>query len=111
MKKGMLIATVLIGTVLMLAGCRMEKGKKTEELSVGNQVMGVSVHDPSIVKADGKYYIFGSHMEAAVSEDLQSFKSIASGVNAANPLFDNLFAEPMEAFAFVGNYIEGGYAV
>ena len=111
MKKGMLIATVLIGTVLMLAGCRMEKGKKTEELSVGNQVMGVSVHDPSIVKADGKYYIFGSHMEAAVSEDLQSFKSIASGVNATNPLFDNLFAEPMEAFAFVGNYIEGGYAV
>ena len=60
MKKEMFIATVLIGTVLMLVGCRMEKGKKPEELSVGNQVMGVSVHDPSIVKADGKYYIFYS---------------------------------------------------
>ena len=33
---------------------------------------GVSVHDPSIVKADGKYYIFGSHMSTAVSEDLSS---------------------------------------
>ena len=55
MKKEMFIATVLIGTVLMLVGCRMEKGKKPEELSVGNQVMGVSVHDPSIVPADGKY--------------------------------------------------------
>ena len=26
----------------------------------------VSVHDPSIIKADGTYYIFGSHMEGGL---------------------------------------------
>lgn len=36
---------------------------------------GASVHDPSIVKVDGKYYIFGSHMSTAVSDDLRSPKS------------------------------------
>ena len=39
---------------------------------------GVSVHDPSIIKADGKYYIFGSHMSTAVSDDLQHWTAIGS---------------------------------
>ena len=31
----------------------------------------VSVHDPSIIRAeDGTFYIFGSHMAAAKSDDL-----------------------------------------
>lgn len=30
----------------------------------------VSVHDPSIIKADGKYYVFGSHLADAKSDDL-----------------------------------------
>ena len=30
---------------------------------------GVSVHDPSIIKDNGTYYIFGSHMESAKSTD------------------------------------------
>ncbi len=35
----------------------------------------VSVHDPSIVKADGKYYIFGSHRAWAVSTDLMEWET------------------------------------
>ena len=31
-----------------------------------------SVHDPSIIKADGLFYIFGTHMTAAFSEDLRN---------------------------------------
>lgn len=50
-------------------------------------------------------------MSVAVSEDLQSFKSIADGVNATNPLFDNLFWEDMGAFDFVGMHVDGYYAV
>ncbi len=102
---------IVIGLVCICTGCGTKKGKSIEDLGIGNQIMGVSVHDPSIVKADGKYYIFGSHMEVAVSDDLQSFKSIASGVKESNPLFVNLFSEEEGAFSFVGNYIEGGYAV
>ena len=34
----------------------------------------VSVHDPSVMFADGMYYIYGSHMQAAKSADLQDWK-------------------------------------
>lgn len=111
MRRFKIAGVLLTGVMLLLAGCGGKEGKAIEDLTVGNQAMGISVHDPSIVKANEKYYIFGSHMEAAVSEDLTTFKSIASGVNAANPLFNDLFTDDMEAFAFVGNYTEGGYAV
>ena len=33
-----------------------------------------SVHDPSVLYADGTYYIYGSHMQAAKSSDLQDWK-------------------------------------
>ena len=111
MKRVKIMGGIVMGFMLLMAGCGANKGKAIADLKVKNQVMGISVHDPSIVKSDGKYYIFGSHMEAAVSDDLMSFKSIASGVNAANPLFDNLFTGDQKAFDYVGNYIEGGYAV
>ena len=112
MKKAKVLGIIMAGMVSLLAGCSgTEAGKPVEELQKGNQTMGVSVHDPSVVKHEGKYYIFGSHMEAAVSEDLQSFKSFASGVNAMNPLFDNLFTGELEAFEFTGMHVDGGYAV
>ena len=34
----------------------------------------VSLHDPSVMEADGLYYIYGSHMQAAKSEDLVNWK-------------------------------------
>lgn len=95
----------------VFTGCGKLQGKDASQIEQGNVVAGVSVHDPSIVKADGNYYIFGSHMEAAKSSDLQAWESFASGVNGANPLFDNLFDDEMKAFAYVGDYVDGGYAV
>ena len=50
------------------------EGIATEKISAG-----ASVHDPSIFKADGKYYIFGSHMSTAVSEDLRNWTPIGTG--------------------------------
>ncbi len=112
-RRKMCFAVSLALAVFALSGCGGSKnqGKTADEIEQGAQTIGVSVHDPSIVESDGKYYIFGSHMEAAQSDDLMSWKSFASGVNAANPLFDNLFDESMEAFAFVGEHVDGGYAV
>ncbi len=43
---------------------------------------GVSVHDPSIIKGeDGRYYIFGSHMSGAVTDDLKNWESIGDGAS------------------------------
>lgn len=109
MKRKMTATTLF--TVLCagyLAGCGSQVDETpVEEVKKGGFTVSASVHDPSIVVGeDGKYYIFGSHMEAAESEDLREWKSFASGVDADNPLFDNLFdgvedGDPA-AFSYVG---------
>ncbi len=63
---------------------------------------GVSVHDPSIIKADGKYYIFGSHMSTAVSEDLRHWSSLGDGYQNSNPVYKGLL-ENSEVFAYAGS--------
>lgn len=41
----------------------------------------VTVHDPSVIKADGSYYIFGSHMAWAKSDDLMNWSLIKNNIN------------------------------
>ncbi|SFG88185.1 arabinan endo-1,5-alpha-L-arabinosidase [Duganella sp. CF458] len=50
----------------------------------------VSVHDPSVIKAADTYYVFGSHLAAAKTVDWMNWTKIADGVNAGNPLFNNV---------------------
>jgi len=71
---------------------------------------GVSVHDPSIVQTPEGYYIFGSHMEVARTENLRTWTRVASGVTRNNKLFDNLFTD-LAAFEYVGRNNEGSYSV
>lgn len=111
MKKKLYVLLMTLVSVCTLQGCGKTSDKPIDEVSKANQMMGASVHDPSIVETDGKYYIFGSHMAAASSEDLQSFKMFAEGVNASNKLFTNLFDEEKGAFAFTGTFTDGNYAV
>ena len=75
----------------------------------------VSVHDPSVVKANGTYYVFGSHIEAARSSDLISWRRFSNGYAAANNVvFGNLSQNLKKAFAWAGEDLEdceGGFAV
>ena len=57
-----------------------------DNIATGDVSSGVSVHDPSILEVDGTYYIYGSHMTAATSEDLVTWKSWANGVTKANKI-------------------------
>lgn len=59
-----------------------------------------SVHDPSIIKTAGTYYVFGSHLAAAKSTDLMNWTRFADGVNNANPLFANVTTALADAFAW-----------
>lgn len=64
---------------------------------------GVSVHDPSIMKAeDGRYYIFGSHMSGAVTDDLRNWESIGDGYSIRNPIYGDLMKRE-EPFAYSGS--------
>jgi arabinan endo-1,5-alpha-L-arabinosidase len=81
-------------------------------MKIGGFHTPTPVHDPAVfVGEDDNYYIFGTHMTAAVSKDLRYWESFAEGVNAENPLFDNLFDDRMEAFSFCGKFDGKYYAV
>ena len=77
----------------------------------------VSVHDPSVIKdpATGMYYVFGSHIDAAKSADLQSWQTFTNGyARTNNKLFGDLSGNLKPAFAWAGEDLEdcaGGFAV
>ena len=77
----------------------------------------VSVHDPSVILDEQTmtYYIFGSHIEAAKSTDLQNWRSFTNGyARTGNKLFGNLSENLKKAFAWAGEDLgdcEGGFAV
>lgn len=62
--------------------------------------VNASVHDPSVIKVGSEYYVFGSHLAAAKSADLLKWYSIADGVSATNPLFNNVLTELAETFSW-----------
>lgn len=67
------------------------------------------VHDPSVLKADGTYYIFGSHLAAAKSEDLINWEYFSDPItnNSAvdeSPLFDTYTSEIAEGIAWTDGY-------
>ena len=62
-----------------------------------------AVHDPSIIAVDGRYYIFGSHMAAAYSDNLRGWNRMANGYQPDNPVWGNLFAEGSHVFDWTGS--------
>ncbi len=65
-------------------------------LSFGN----ASVHDPSIVKDGGTYYVFGSHLAAARTTDLMSWTQFADRVTDSNPLFNQVTTQLAAALSW-----------
>ena len=60
-----------------------------------------SVHDPSVMRAeDGTFYIYGSHMQAAVSTDLMQWKMISRNAENSCSLVDNVQEEMREALSY-----------
>lgn len=69
-------------SVIFLSACGKLSNSTTDTSSSKKlSTSRVSVHDPSIVKGDGKYYIFGSHRANAVSSDLVSWNYFTTNIN------------------------------
>ena len=60
----------------------------------------VSVHDPSIIEVNGMYYVFGSHLAGAKSEDFINWELLSSGVNKTNSIIPNTTKELEEALTW-----------
>lgn len=99
-----IITSFILSSVMMLVACSTSRESfntiqlKSDE---GPKVFkDASVHDPSVVKYNGTYYIFGSHLAAAKSEDLIHWQMIASGVKEKNKIIPNAMKEMREAFSW-----------
>lgn len=75
----------------------------------------VSVHDPSIIKHEDMYYVFGSHIDAARSKDLISWERFTNGYTTPdNVLFGDLSENLAGSFKWAGENdsdSRGGFAV
>lgn len=117
MKKSKLLNRILAGTltaVLTAASCVSVFAENT--YTAFSDLKHVSVHDPSIVKADGTYYVLGSHTASAKSSDLMQWQQLNSdyGNVTDTPFYGNLkeiLAEPFEWAGYDDGDCIGGYAV
>lgn len=114
MKLKMLLSTVLAGC-MMITGAFSGNIQPTDSSAVVNKAR-VSVHDPSVLKdSNGTYYIFGSHIDAAKSNDLQNWYTFTNGYTPVNnKIFGNLSQNLSKAFSWAGENLEdcdGGFSV
>lgn len=86
-------------------------------IATGNINARASVHDPSIIKVDDTYYIFGSHMVAAKTTDLRTWTGMGNGYRPNNTVWGNIFDENLAVFDYAGAKTstiptdDGGYHV
>ena len=101
-----------ISAVLLAAGLSVSCMSSIMANAAGRRV---SVHDPSVIKDNGMYYVFGSHIDAAQSSDLMNWDTFSNGYARTNNVeFGNLSENLKKAFAWAGEDLEdcaGGFAV
>ncbi len=49
------------------------------EGSVNPTFANIAVHDPSVIKVENEYYVIGSHLSAAKTDDLMNWERVADG--------------------------------
>lgn len=93
MRKSAKLLSLLLSLIFIaycFAGCGAVKTDALMKSLEGdaldfNDSNGVSVHDPSLFKAeDGTYYVTGSHIASAKSTDLINWSTVSSGVYDSN---------------------------
>lgn len=77
-----------------------EQGQDSADIQKegGPEFTEVGVHDPSIIKTDDTFYIFGSHLASAKSDDLIQWDQMTLEVSEDNQLFENVFEELKDVF-------------
>jgi len=104
MKKIKYMGLAVAASILLLTGCGQKENFDNVKLTAAEKKdiswKEVSVHDPSVVYDNGEYYIFGSHLAGAKSEDLIHWKMIGNGVKKGNPIIEDPLHEMQEAFTW-----------
>ena len=99
-------AMAALMAVTLVAPFQKVEAEKDSYTGAYKDIQRVSVHDPSIVKDDksGMYYVFGSHLATAKSEDLVNWTSISTDYQDAdkNPVYGNVYKNFAESFQWAG---------
>lgn len=110
------LAACLMAAMIIFTGCggTGTPGNQSKELAEdkilkGNFSNGVSCHDPQIILADGTYYMTGSHMVLASSDNMNEWEYIANG--SASSYISNIYSGDLPAFSYVGKNEQGSYSV
>ncbi len=91
-----LCAITLTFMLLLTIGCA-----PAEEAAAIPKFKGVTVHDPSIIRAeDGTYYIYGSHMTAAKSQDLITWEMFSRNAEKGCKLVEDVQRQMSEALTY-----------
>jgi beta-xylosidase len=98
-KNNMKKTTRLLATLCLPLGFISFGNTKANAAAANPTFKEVSVHDPSIMKANGTYYIIGSHMGAAKSNDLMNWNSISGSVSNTK-LFNDVKKDLAEALSW-----------
>ena len=87
-------------SVALLTACGQTE-RLQSETPVEHTFTDVSVHDPAVVKGeDGAYYIFGSHLAVAKTEDLMNWEYINDGMKAHSSVIPDVYTAMAGAFAW-----------
>ena len=101
MKRRLLAMVMGLGILWAACVCGTAESTAAEEVMKAPKYKSVSVHDPSVIRAeDGTFYIFGSHMAAAKSEDLINWTLISKDAQAGCTLVENVQAQMKEALSW-----------
>ena len=98
-KKLAVLFAVMSASALLITGCGAQKEKLKADTPVEKEFSEVSVHDPSIIEGDdGSYYIFGSHLAVAKTDDLMNWTYVNEGVKNKNTVIPDVLKQMKEAF-------------
>lgn len=107
MPRHLLPTTLLSLSLLLTTACAGSPESSTEEDGEpegrGEQpetpeFTEVTVHDPSVIEAEDEFWVFGSHLAAAKTEDFIRWEQTADLVEPENPLFEDVTEELAETF-------------
>lgn len=93
------IRIAVAGALLTVFGCSEgETMNRHDGIIEEPFFLEATVHDPSVLKTGETYYVFGSHLASAKTNDLIQWVQVSEGVAAGNPLIPDPYAELAETF-------------
>ncbi|MDQ0207536.1 glycoside hydrolase family 43 protein [Alkalicoccobacillus murimartini] len=115
-RRGWIVCALMI--CLLTLGLYSENGGAKMNGHVNEDAIefqNATVHDPSIVKEGDMYYVIGSHIDGAKSNDLINWENYTNGYTTpGNTMYGDLSENLAESFLWAGENdadSRGGYAV